>query len=201
MRTAFKALGPLEVWRDGEPVQVPAGRARVLLASLLLHANEPVSVDTLVERLWDGAPPSPHRARATLQMVMTRLRQALGDVNVVRTTPNGYVADVGPGELDLHVFRTLTEQGRYADALALYRGEPLSDVRSDVLRAEEVEPLLEERLTVLERRIDADLDAGRSAELRALTTRHPLRERLWDSSCSPCPAPAARPTPWPPTAR
>ncbi|CAL9673274.1 hypothetical protein SUDANB95_07641 [Actinosynnema sp. ALI-1.44] len=183
MRTAFKVLGPLEVWRAGEPVPVPAGRARVLLASLLLRANETVSVDTLVERLWDGAPPSPHRARATLQMVMTRLRQALGDVNVVRTTPGGYVADVGPGELDLHVFRTLTEQGRFADALALYRGEPLSDVRSDVLHAEEVEPLLEERLTVLERRIDADLDAGRSAELvaelRALTTRHPLRERFW----------------------
>ncbi|NUT97225.1 MAG: tetratricopeptide repeat protein [Saccharothrix sp.] len=183
MRTAFKVLGPLEVRRDGELVGVPAGRARVLLASLLLRAGEVVSVDTLVERLWDGAPPSPHRARATLHMVMTRLRQALGESNVVRTTPNGYVADLGPDELDLHVFRRLAEQGRFADALALYRGEPLSDVRSDVLHAEEVEPLLEERLVVLERRIDADLDAGRSAELvaelRALTTRHPLRERFW----------------------
>ncbi|MEJ2857451.1 MULTISPECIES: AfsR/SARP family transcriptional regulator [unclassified Saccharothrix] len=183
MRTAFKVLGPLEVWRDGEPVQIPAGRTRVLLASLLLRAGETVSVDTLVERLWDGAPPSPHRARATLHMAMTRLRQALGESNVVRTTPNGYVAEVGPDELDLHAFRRLAEQGRFADALALYRGEPLSDVRSDVLHAEEVEPLLEERLTVLERRIDADLDAGRSAELvaelRALTTRHPLRERFW----------------------
>ncbi|GAA3841720.1 BTAD domain-containing putative transcriptional regulator [Saccharothrix violaceirubra] len=181
--TRFSVLGPLEVWHDGAPVPVPAGRARVLLATLLLRAGRSVPVDDLVARLWDGDVPNPHRVRATLHMVVTRLRQALGPANVVRTTTNGYRVDILPGDLDLHRFRDLSERGRYADALALWRGTPLSDVRSDLLHAEDVAPLLEERLLVLERRVEADLDAGRAgglvAELRSLTRENPLRERFW----------------------
>ncbi|TQM82538.1 DNA-binding SARP family transcriptional activator [Saccharothrix saharensis] len=181
--TRFAVLGPLEVWRGDEPVVVPAGRGRALLAALLLRAGQVVTVDELVERLWDGDRPNPQRSRATLHMVVARLRQALGDPTVVRTVTHGYVADVAPGALDLHEFRDLAARGRFAEALALWRGTPLSDVRSDVLHAEEVAPLLEERLTVLERRIDVDLEEGRAAELvpelRALTREHPLRERFW----------------------
>ncbi|GAB2994729.1 AfsR/SARP family transcriptional regulator [Saccharothrix stipae] len=179
----FNVLGPLEVWHGDGQVPIPAGRARVLLATLLMHANQPVSVDVLVDRLWEGGVPNPDRVKATLQMVVRRLRQALGDANVVRTTTNGYVAEVEPGSLDLHRFRELAANREYAEALALWRGAPLSDVRSDVLHAEEVEPLLEERLVVLERRIEADLAAGRAGdlvpELRSLTRAHPLRERFW----------------------
>ncbi|MFD7653034.1 BTAD domain-containing putative transcriptional regulator [Actinosynnema sp. NPDC059797] len=162
---------------------LPAGRGRVLLAALLLHAGEVVSADRLVEWLWDGEPPNPRRARATLQMVVRRLRQALGEANVVRTADAGYVADVPPGSLDLHRYRELAGAGDHAGALAVWRGEPLSDVRSELLRREVVEPLLEERLDVLERRVDDDLAAGRAgevvAELRELTRRHPLRESSW----------------------
>ncbi|MEV8436985.1 BTAD domain-containing putative transcriptional regulator [Actinosynnema sp. NPDC051121] len=181
--TRFAVLGPLEVWRGDEPVAVPAGRGRTLLAALLLRAGRVVTVDELVERLWDGDQPNPQRTRATLHMVVARLRQALGDPTVVRTVTHGYVADVPPGALDLHEFRELVGQGRYGEALALWRGMPLSDVRSDVLHAEDVAPLLEERLTALERRIAADLEEGRAAELvpelRSLTREHPLRERFW----------------------
>jgi DNA-binding SARP family transcriptional activator len=176
-------LGPLEVWHDGERLTIPAGRARVLLATLLLRANQPVPVDTLVDRLWEDGAPNPDRAKATLQMVVRRLRQALGDANVVRTVTHGYVADVDPESLDLHRFRRLAANGEYAEALALWRGEPLSDVRSDVLHTAEVEPLLEERLVVLERRIEVDLAAGRVGglvpQLRSLTRAYPLRERFW----------------------
>ncbi|ONI83930.1 hypothetical protein ALI22I_36520 [Saccharothrix sp. ALI-22-I] len=179
----FNVLGPLEAWHDGVRITIPAGRARVLLATLLLRANQPVPVDALVDRLWEGGAPNPDRVKATLQMVVRRLRQALGDANVVRTTTNGYVADVDPQALDLHRFRKLAADGKYAEALGLWRGEPLSDVRSDLLHAEEVEPLLEERLVVLERRIEGDLAAGRFGdlvpELRSLTRAYPLRERFW----------------------
>ncbi|TQM82539.1 transcriptional regulator [Saccharothrix saharensis] len=72
----------------------------MLLATLLLRANRPVAVDDLVERLWDGDPPDPRRARATLQMAVTRLRQALGEANVERTAGNGDLADVPPGALN-----------------------------------------------------------------------------------------------------
>ncbi|WP_051771657.1 AfsR/SARP family transcriptional regulator [Saccharothrix sp. NRRL B-16314] len=182
-RTRFNVLGPLEVWHDGARLTIPAGRARVLLATLLLRANQPVAVDTLVDRLWEDGAPNPDRAKATLQMVVRRLRQALGTANVVRTVTHGYVADVEPESLDLHRFRRLAANGEYAEALALWRGEPLSDVRSDVLHTAEVEPLLEERLVVLERRIEVDLAAGRFGglvpQLRSLTRAYPLRERFW----------------------
>ncbi|WP_033428803.1 AfsR/SARP family transcriptional regulator [Saccharothrix syringae] len=182
MATAFKVLGPLEVWHDDRPVPLPAGKARVLLAVLLLRANRVVPVDELVDVLWPGAS-APERSRAGLHMVVTRLRRSLGEVDVVRTATNGYLADVPDGTLDLECFRRFAATGRFAEALDLWRGAPLSDVRSDALHAEEVAPLLEERLAVLEQRVDADLAAGRAAELvpelRALTGEHPLRERFW----------------------
>jgi DNA-binding SARP family transcriptional activator/tetratricopeptide (TPR) repeat protein len=179
----FRVLGPLEVRLDGVPVPLPSGRTRSLLASLLLRANEIVSVDELVERLWDGAPPTPTRAKATLHMVVTRLRQALGDANRVRTAVDGYLVEVAPGTLDLDLFRSLADDGRFAEALTLWRGSPLSNVKSDALHRDEVPVLLDERFDVLERRIDADLAAsnlvGLVVELRVLTKQHALRERFW----------------------
>ncbi|ROP39910.1 AfsR/SARP family transcriptional regulator [Saccharothrix texasensis] len=183
METEFKVLGPLEVWHDGRQVVLPTGKARVLLASLLLRAGSVVPMDVLVDRLWDGRSVNPGRTKATLHMVVTRLRQSLGAANVVRTATGGYAADVPPGALDLHRFRELVDRDRLGEALSLWRGAPLSDVPSDVLHGEDVAPLLEERLDALERRLDLDLAAGRSAEvvpeLRSLTREHPLRERFW----------------------
>ncbi|XVV03261.1 BTAD domain-containing putative transcriptional regulator [Actinosynnema sp. CA-248983] len=188
MTTRFKLLGPLEVWHDGARLPVPAGRVRVVLAALLLSANQPVPADTLIEHVWDGAPPNPARARASLQMIVTRLRQALGPANVVRTGVGGYLAEVPPDALDLAVFRELARTGRYAEALDLWRGAPLSDVRSDRLHADLVAPLLEEHLVVVEHRVAVDLAAGRGdglvGELRALTKAHPLRERPWSQLMS-----------------
>ncbi|MFJ6671084.1 BTAD domain-containing putative transcriptional regulator [Actinosynnema sp. NPDC091369] len=183
MELEFKVLGPLEVWHGGRQVVLPTGKARVLLASLLLRAGDVVPTDALVDRLWDGRSANPARTKATLHMVVTRLRQSLGEANVVRTAVGGYAAEVPPGALDLHRFRELVGRDRLAEALELWRGAPLSDVPSDVLHGEDVAPLLEERLDALERRLDADLVAGRAAEvvpeLRSLTREHPLRERFW----------------------
>ncbi|MFD9699158.1 BTAD domain-containing putative transcriptional regulator [Lentzea sp. NPDC059081] len=175
----YRVLGPLEVRFDGEPIAVPAGKGRVLLATLLLRPNQFVSVDELVERLWEGAPSSIDRAAKTLQMTVARLRQSLGPANCVVTTTNGYLAQVE--NLDLLRFRALADQPHAA--LALWRGAPLSNVKSDSLHREEVPRLVEEQLSVLEDRIDNDLADGRAeglvVELRALTASHPLRERFW----------------------
>ena len=183
MGPVFRVLGPLEVAIDSAVVPLPPGRARVLLATLLLRANEIVSADELIDRLWDGAPPNPGRAKPTLQMVVSRLRQALGDADCVRTSADGYFAEVDPTALDLHRFRTLVAAGRIAEALALWRGAPLSNVVSDFLHRDEVPALVDEHLDVVARRIDADLDAGEAlglvTELRTLTRQHPLREGFW----------------------
>ncbi|GLY52535.1 AfsR/SARP family transcriptional regulator [Lentzea sp. NBRC 102530] len=182
MIVEYRVLGPLEVLLDGEQVDVPAGRGRVLLATLLLRPNEFVPVDELVDRVWDGHPPAIDRARQTLQMVVARLRQSLGAANCVRTGTRGYTAEVHDGQLDLTRFRRLTEQGAYREALALWRGPVLADVQSDSLRRDDVPPIEHERIVALERRIDADLAGVTDVlvpELRSLVRQHPDRETFW----------------------
>lgn len=175
-------LGPLEVLLDGRPVPVPAGRGRVLLATLLLRANEFIPVNELVERVWDGEPPAPARAHKTLQTVVLRLRQALGEAGCVRTSSRGYGAFVEPGQLDLARFRDLVARGEHRAALELWRGPALGNVRSESLHREDVPRLVEEQLTALEHRIDADLDGATDVlvpELRSLVAKHPLHETFW----------------------
>ncbi|MDX3658679.1 BTAD domain-containing putative transcriptional regulator [Streptomyces sp. ID05-26A] len=183
MRVEYRVLGPLEVLLDGEPVAVPAGRGRVLLATLLLRANRFVSVDELVERVWEGEPPDLDRAHKTLQTVVMRLRQALGEANCVRHERGGYMAEVVPDQFDLNRFRDLVARRDFGPALALWRGPVLGNVASESLHRDDVPPLVEEQLGALEQRIEADLVAGRSVdlvpELRELTRRYPLRDRFW----------------------
>jgi DNA-binding SARP family transcriptional activator len=191
----FGLLGTLLV-RDGQTsLQIAAGKQRVLLAALLLDANHVVSTGALAEALWQGNPPA--TARVTLQNYIKRLRHALGPAGYERivSRPPGYLIEAGPAELDVARFAELqasglaaaragewdTASGRLAEALALWRGEPLADVPSELLAAE-VSRLGEMRLVTLETRIDADLHLGRHheviAELAALATAQPLRERV-----------------------
>ncbi|NUP22197.1 MAG: hypothetical protein HOZ81_40280 [Streptomyces sp.] len=187
-------LGPLEVQIDGREVPLPAGKHRVLLAALLLQANRTVYTDELIEYVWGDAPPV--APRGTVQTYMTRLRTALRPAGVIATQRDGYVIEVPEGSLDLHRFRGLVAQADEAavrdrnaessllrQALALWRGPALANVPSETLRALAAVPLDEERLEILERRIEADLFLGRHrqvlTELRALTAGHPLHERFW----------------------
>ena len=128
----FRVLGPLEVRRNGSPVPIAAPKQRALLGLLLLHANEPVSQDELIDQLWgDRAPPT---ARASLQNQVYALRKLLGPETLERDA-RGYVIHVEPGELDLEQFeRLVTEAHRcepkeraakLREALALWRGLPL----------------------------------------------------------------------------
>ncbi|MGW4206891.1 BTAD domain-containing putative transcriptional regulator [Lentzea sp. NPDC004789] len=183
MGAEYRVLGPLEVLLDGEPVTVPAGRCQVLLAALLLRANRFAPVDELIDLVWDGTPPRLDRAKATLQMVVRRLRVALGEADCVRSAPGGYLAVVEPDQLDLLRFRALADSGDFGAAAALWRGPVLVDVASDALHRAEVRRLADERLVVLERRIEADLERGLAGELvtelRSLVADHPLREPFW----------------------
>jgi len=192
----FGLLGPLVVRSGGRGVSVSAGKQRVLLAALLLRANQVVSSADLAAAIWEGHPPE--TARVTLQNYVKRLRQALGPAGYERivTRPAGYLIEVTPGELDVTGFGELQASGRaaaragvwdtasaqFAAALALWRGQPLADVPSQVLAVAEVPRLAGMRLDAVEARIDADLHLGRHreviAELQALAGAEPLRERL-----------------------
>ena len=185
----FRILGPLEVALDGHLLPLGGARQRALLAHLLLHANEIVSTESLVDDLWGDDPP--RRAIKALQMHVLGLRKVLDDGRL-ETQGHGYRLNVAQGELDLEQVEALAEEAARSapdaaarllgQALALFRGEPLADFVFEPFAAAENARLGELRLHLLEERVDADLALGQHAglvpELESLVIEHPLRERL-----------------------
>src|SRR5262245_20270871 len=100
----FGILGPLAVWRDGDEVAIRAAKQRALLAVLLLHRNELVSTERLIDDLWGERPPA--TAVKTVQVYVSQLRKAIGD-GVLDRGPAGYVLRLEPGGLDLDAFEDL----------------------------------------------------------------------------------------------
>ena len=188
----FRILGPLEVVDEGRQLALGAAKQRALLALLLLHANEVVSSERLVEELWDGRPPA--KAIKSVQVYVSQLRKALGATRL-ETRGQGYVLHVEPTDLDSRRFEALVGEARKAVeqgearraaetlriALAVWRGSALADFRYEQFAQAEIARLEELRLTALEDRIEADLALGRDAELvpelEALVGAEPLRER------------------------
>jgi DNA-binding SARP family transcriptional activator/tetratricopeptide (TPR) repeat protein len=197
----FRILGPVEVWDGAQRLDLGGSKPRALLAVLLLHADQVVSTEHLIDQLWGEVPPA--TARNLVQVYVSRLRQALhrrrggsATDQVLVTRPSGYLQRVGPGELDLDRFLALTADARRATlngdlegaaerwraALALWRGPALAGAASEVLRRTAVPRLEEARLVALEERLEADLGLGKHVELvgelEALVASHPDREGL-----------------------
>jgi predicted ATPase/DNA-binding SARP family transcriptional activator len=198
----FRILGPLEVWAGGRRVPVTGTKRRALLASLLMHAGEVVSVERLIDDLWGPCPPK--TAKNTLQAHIANLRKTLrcahdqdAQCALLMTQAPGYCLQLGRHDLDLTAFERLAAQARVAmaddpgmasarfhEALTLWRGPPLADVPAGSLLQPEIARLEERRLVVLEERIEADLAIGRHTELvgelKKLVSEYPLRERFLD---------------------
>jgi DNA-binding SARP family transcriptional activator len=183
----FRILGPVEGSSEGTPLQLGGPRQRALLAYLLLHGNETVAQERLLQELWWDPPDG---GGATLHTQISRLRKAVGDRLV--STAGGYSLRVGPDELDLDRLRgLLAEAGAAHDpgerarllraAESLWHGEPLAGIDLPFVAGERA-ALDELRMSALEDRLQADVDAGAGAavipELSGLIARHPLRERL-----------------------
>ena len=186
-------LGSLEVRVDGRAIPLGGPKQRALLTMLVLHANELVSRDRLIDALWGERPPP--SVQQSLDTYVSRLRRALGG-DRVRRGSGGYVLNIEAGELDLERFESLVRAAReasasgdgeraarmFGDALALWRGPALADVLYEPVASQEAERLEELRLGVLEEWIDIRLGTGESSELvpelEALVREHPLRERL-----------------------
>jgi DNA-binding winged helix-turn-helix (wHTH) protein len=90
----FRILGPLEAAVDGRPIPVGAAKPSAVLAVLLLHANEVVSVERLIDELWGDAPPP--TAMKTVQLYVSQLRRALEPhaAEAIETRAPGYVIHV-----------------------------------------------------------------------------------------------------------
>src|SRR5918994_936933 len=104
----FRILGPLDALEGGRSVALGGSRQRALLALLLLHANEALSTDRLIEELWGERPPA--AAAKTLQVHISRLRKALArggrDVagDLVITREHGYELRLDLEQLDARRF-------------------------------------------------------------------------------------------------
>src|SRR3989449_1453923 len=191
----YRILGPLEAL-DGER-RLPLGGARQksVLALLLLHGNEALTRDVIIDQLWGEEPPP--TAAKVLQNCISALRKELpGGADTLRTISGAYSLAVGPDELDRDRFETLLAEGRAAlaageepeaverlrQALALWRGSPLSDFSYERFAQDEIARLEELHVAAVEDRIEADLALGRHAELvpelESLVSRHRLREQL-----------------------
>lgn len=195
----IQVLGPLAV-RDGQRSVTPtAAKPRKLLAMLAVQANQVVPVSALLEELWGER--LPRSASTTLQTYVLHLRNLIAQTGrepkqVLVTVPGGYLLDTDGGAVDLVEFERIGAAGHraleagdaalastlFTEALSLWRGPALVDVAVGALLEVEARRLDEVRLTILERRIEADLRLGRHhelvGELSALVARNSRHEGL-----------------------
>jgi DNA-binding SARP family transcriptional activator/DNA-binding beta-propeller fold protein YncE len=192
----FRILGPLEVVGDGNPVALGTLKERLVLGVLLLHANEFVSRQRLIDDLWGEAPPP--TAHKAVNVYLSKIRKALGvaGADPITTASGGYRLHVELEKLDASRMQGLLAEARsrvaegelhsaaerFQEALSLWRGPTLAGLELESRGRDEVAQLDELRLAALMDRIDCDLALGRHeqvlGELGVLVREHPLRERL-----------------------
>jgi predicted ATPase/DNA-binding SARP family transcriptional activator len=187
----FRVLGPLEIVRDGRPIQLGGPQQRKLLAVLLLDAGRVVRTDAVVDGLWGDQTPA--TAQKIVQKYVSQLRKELNGQSLIQTRAGGYVLEPGAAQIDATRFEQLLgaagnkepEQAArlLEEALSMWRGLPWSDLPDDESAGAERTRLEELRLAAIENLMDAQLALGRHrtqvARLEELVREHPLRERLW----------------------
>lgn len=193
----YRLLGPVELYQEGEAVDLSSTKVRLMLTALALAPNTVVSFEALGRVLWErGAPPS---ARSNVRTYATTLRRVLdrGCRNRLLSRGGGYLLSTHPEELDVQVFGRLADIGRRAladgdpasarthlrEALALWRGNPAEGLPPRRALAGQLDALTEQRLLVEEDLLETELAAGAHSELvstaRRLVNDYPLRERGW----------------------
>jgi DNA-binding SARP family transcriptional activator len=200
-------LGPLAARQDGVSVTPTAAKPRKLLAMLAMNAGRTVPRRTLFEELWgDACPRYAHNSLQTYILQLRNLIKAAPDhrhgrdrcdaKRIVVTCQGGYLLDPMGGRIDVREFDRFAAAGhrahalgdfeaasrRFTEAMAVWRGPAFVDVQvGDVLEAE-AHRLQEAWLSVLDRRIDADLRLGQHhellGELAGMVSKHRTHEGM-----------------------
>jgi DNA-binding SARP family transcriptional activator len=195
----FRMLGEPELWAGGQRFDLGSPQHQAVLAALLVDARRPVSVETLVGRVWGDAPPLEARnvIYSRVSRIRRLLREAAGACGLapvrIQRRAAGYVLDVVPDAVDLHRFVGLTDSAARAgvadrdraallrEALGLWRGSPLAGLSG---------PWVERvrtgwhtrRLDATTRWAETELRLGRAGDvvtaLAELVADHPLVEPL-----------------------
>jgi DNA-binding SARP family transcriptional activator len=195
----IRVLGSFAAEAGGEPVPLGGPRQRAVLALLVAARGQVVSVDRMVEDLWNGEPPS--RALASLQAYVSNLRRLLEPGRPPRTPARllvsaspGYALRLPAGAVDAWRFEELLDEARTLpdprdacarldEALALWRGPAFAEVADEPWAAAETAWLNELRLVARELHIAAGLRLGDPAavvpEAEGLTRDDPMREEGW----------------------
>ncbi|MEV6639108.1 BTAD domain-containing putative transcriptional regulator [Amycolatopsis sp. NPDC051371] len=194
----FLLFGEVQLRVAGQPLDVGTPRQQAVLAALAVDAGRPVSIETLIDRVWGDDPPG--EARNVVYSHLSRIRQVLTEVTELTGTKTGvtrrsagYVLEIDPGAVDLNRFAHLVERGNDVretdddraaalhEALLVWRGAPLAGFHGDW--ADGV------RAAWHRRRLDAavrwgelELRLGRSdaviAAMSDLAAEYPLAEPL-----------------------
>lgn len=191
----FGVLGPLEVFREDEPLSLGGHQQQLVLAVLLTNLNRVVSTDRLIDEIWGESPT--RAARKTVQSHAAHLRSLVNrDGEILRGRPPGYLLEMEPDQVDAHRFEALVHEGRsrlasdpaaaaqiLRQALGLWRGPPYDDLADDAPSLREEAARLEElHLAAQEARFEADLRSGEDislvSDLERAVAAHPYRERL-----------------------
>jgi SARP family transcriptional regulator, regulator of embCAB operon len=196
----FGVLGPLLMTANGTRVPLGAAKQRAVLAMLLIRRNRPVSVDALIDAVWDGDPVP--AARTSIQSYVSTLRRLIRDAG---GNPNALLASAPPGyqlniaDADCDIGRFIAEKaagvraaaaghyeqasGHLSAALGEWRGPALDDLRDFAFVDAYANALLEERLAAHTARAEAEIACERPgaviSELEVLVSRYPHHEPLW----------------------
>ncbi|MGW6863904.1 BTAD domain-containing putative transcriptional regulator [Streptomyces sp. NPDC054904] len=193
----FRTLGPLEVRLDGRSLPLGGPRQRAVLSVLLLSPNRVVSFDSLIEKVWDGRPPSTARTQVAICIAALRkaFRAAGCERETIVTAPPGYMLGLSGHTLDSLRFEQLVHrsagwaaesrhaeaEGALREALSLWRGPALGGVYAQFVESEATR-LDEQRLLAVEQHMALRLQLGEHhallGELRVLVSTNPLRDRL-----------------------
>jgi SARP family transcriptional regulator, regulator of embCAB operon len=196
----FGVLGPLQLSADGTLVPLGAPKQRAVLAMLVLNRNRAVSVDSLINAVWDESPVP--AARTSIHSYVSNLRRLLGSAGydpnkVLASAPPGYQLSVADDDCDLGRFITAKNAGvqaaaagRFEDAssfltaaLAEWRGPVLDDLREFAFVDTFATALTEVKVVTQIGLAEAEIACGRTdlviPRLELLSAEHPFREPLW----------------------
>jgi DNA-binding SARP family transcriptional activator len=194
------ALGPLELWHGQRQYELGSRKQRCVLAVLVHARGEPVSVDTLMDRLWNGEPPpaAVDTLHSYLSRLRKRLKQAVGDdlARIHRPSSRLYQLRAAPDHIDLMRFQGLRRDASAAAARgdrgaavamlrtaeSLWRGEPLTEFTDSAWATSVRARLVEDHRRVREERIGLELELGRHAdlvgELQELASQNPFAQQV-----------------------
>jgi len=197
----FAVLGLVRAWRGEAELSLGAPQQRAVLAMLLLAEGRQVTLNALINGLWEDEPPL--AATGTVRTYVSRLRRGLrmagGDsaAGAIESAGTGYFIPARAGTLDLDVFQQMVADAQalksrglagkaqaaslLRDALRLGQGEPLADIPGPYARCQRAR-ITELRLAVTEERLALEIELGAHvvsvAELHALLAEYPMRERI-----------------------